>query len=344
VAFDPAVTTTVCDAYLAQVLVDVEDHIACADGLQSALASIRTETQEPFARLHLSRPDCALASCADVAASTADVTAWPVSGGRTWHVSLTYSADAIAVGIPVPGPAAAWPASDLSGGSIPALSRPSIDGAPREVTARTPLPYCGASERDANTAAIRCLIDAVLAAEPAELRVNTSGTEGGQITLLYRFLGHGAVVEYAGGEGAWHRTAGSLIPNPDGATFSFDPWAQGGVAVTDRPAATFDRDGWGTLRATLPAWWRLPVDAFAVDSDITSVTYQVADAPDVAMAYVTGAVASYGFTAEGRETDTGYRQARFTDGSTACSVNVVARGAVGGSRVEVLYPVGCPWP
>lgn len=344
VAFDPLLTTTVCDASVGQVLPDVDVYVACADGLELALASILTVTQEPIARMYLSRPPCAEAACADVASSSADVTAWESSEGRAWHVTLTATADAMAVSIPLPGPATEWPAGgETTGGSTPAASRPAIPGAPSEIAKREPLPLCGVAKGGDDPVASRCLITSVIGGRPAELLVSTFGTEGDPITLLYRYLGHGALVQYEGGEGAWHRTPGSLIPNPGGATFSFDQWVQGGVAVTDAPAQSFVRDGWGEVRGTVPAWWTLPGDALKVDSDTTSVTYAMPDAPDVAMAYVTGLVGGHGFTTQGREADPGSVQARFTDGTTTCSVNVRAVGTPGGTRLDVLYPVGCPW-
>ncbi len=171
-------------------------------------------------------PDIA---CADATTSSADVSAWESGDGRAWHVTLTAVPDALAASVALPGAAAAWPESGLpaGGSTTPATSRPAIEGAPGEIARRTALPGCGTSDRKSNTAAYRCLIDAVLAGLPAELIVNTSGTEGDRITILYRYMGTGAVIEYQGGEGSWYRSPGALIVDPGGRTFSFEQWSQG---------------------------------------------------------------------------------------------------------------------
>jgi hypothetical protein len=343
VAFDPAVTTTMCDPYLVlRPDAGVEDRIACADGIVLGAGAIRTETQAPFSRVYLSRPACAALECVEAAVASADVTAWAADGSAAWHATITAAPDGTqAVSVGIRGAAATWPTGP---GSAPAVERPEIARAPSAIAKRTPLPYCGATEYQDDPIAWTCFLSAVLAGQPAELIEHASGTEGGAIVFLYRFEGRGAVVEYEGSEGVWHMSPGTVIPNGDGATFSFEQWSPGVVRVTDTPAPTFDRDGWGDVHAAPPAWWTVPAGALQIASDIRTLYYLVPDAPAVAISYVTGLVDGRGFSAEGRETAPGYEQARFTDGTTTCSVNVVARGAAGGSLVEVLYPVGCPWP
>lgn len=69
-----------------------------------------------------------------------------------------------------------------------------------------------------------CFQAAVLAGRPAELLDRVYGTEGGEITLLYRFDGRGAILRYSQDSGEWLRQAGSMNLGVTPDMWSFDPW------------------------------------------------------------------------------------------------------------------------
>lgn len=218
---DPSTLTVVCDPEAAQEDVDFgEATIYCIDSVRLVVRALATVTTAPIERLYFQRPTCAAAPCTDDELSTATVTGWTSDG------SLTVALDSrlTTVGIPTTDPSIVWPEAGSS--VVPAVSRPDLEGAPAEVVDRTPFPYCGEAEVGLPEEIEACFRDAVLSGRSAEMIDRVYGTEGGAITWLYRFDGHGAIVRYSQEGGAWQRQAGSMILGILPMTWSFDPWSE----------------------------------------------------------------------------------------------------------------------
>ena len=154
------------------------------------------------------------------------VTGWTADG--PWSVTL--DSRLMTTTAPVADPLVAWPSRGST--NPPAVRRPAIADAPREVTGRTAFPDCGSSELDADQAAFDCFLGAVLHGTPAEMIEHVYGTEGGAITLLYRFAGVGAVRTYHFESGHWHRADGGVILGPPGHSWDFEPWTGTDVVLS----------------------------------------------------------------------------------------------------------------
>lgn len=218
-SLDPATETAVCDnelRWLDEKAGDVT--ISCFDGLVLGLQALKTTLSAPIERLYFQRPPCKTAPCTEDQLSTATVTGW--TGPDAFSVALDSRLET--VGMPTPDPDAIWP---LAGSSpIPAVDRPVLKGAPAEIALRTAYPYCGRAEIGQPESVMGCFRDAVLAGRRAELLERVFGTEGGEITRLYRFDGRGALLIYQYSDGGWFRQAGSMILGFTPGAFDFEPW------------------------------------------------------------------------------------------------------------------------
>jgi len=162
-----------------------ETPLVCGDGLWAGLQAMEIRTSDPIERAWLRRPRCAT-SCTDADLATGTLTAWTASG--VWTTSLD-AAHGTAT-LPVPDPAASWPAFEAP---VPAVARPKIPGAPAELVTRQPLPYCGHSELGRPPAIPQCFLAAVLSGRPAEVIDTRFGTEGGASLQVARFMGTGPI-------------------------------------------------------------------------------------------------------------------------------------------------------
>ncbi len=115
-----------------------------------------------------------------------------------------------------------WPAPDTE--PEPPVSRPSIQGAPRQVADRDPYPFCGRAEMDAPPAVLACFRDALLSGRKAEMINRVYGTEGGEILWIYRYDGDGRLVRYQQDGLSWHSNEGAMILGITPQTWDFDPW------------------------------------------------------------------------------------------------------------------------
>jgi hypothetical protein len=187
---DAAATLAVCSPKPGLAFVDGgEDRLGCFDAVELGLRAIQTVTDEPFDRAWLERHVCSAPPCTEEQLATGTLTAWV--GERAWSTDLDARSETVA--IPRSAEIATWPSL---GGAVPAVRRPRIAGAPAEVRARTPLPFCGFAEMGEPPPAKLCFLAAVLAGRPAEIVETFYGTEGGTITRVSRFEGFGAVVAY----------------------------------------------------------------------------------------------------------------------------------------------------
>lgn len=166
-----------------------QDLLGCSDGVELGLRAIQTVTEEPFGRVWLLRPACAAPPCSAEQLATGTVTAW--SGDRAWTTDVD-ARTGTATPPTVDGDPR-WPSLDAV---APSVKRPMVAGAPAEVRARIPLPFCGSAEIGEPPAVMRCFLAAVLAGRPAEIVETFYGTEGGTITVVSRFTGSGAIVTY----------------------------------------------------------------------------------------------------------------------------------------------------
>jgi len=221
--------TAVCDPEPSQINLDAgESTVACSDGLELALAAIRTVTQDRATRLYLHRPQCATVPCSEDELSTATVVVW--MGTRAFTVQL----DSRLATVPLPSVPNddAWPPA--GNGPAPDVARPSIDGAPPEIAGREPYPFCGRAEFGDPPEVLGCFRDAVLAGRPAELIDQLYGTEGGELLWIYRYGGHGRLIRYQHDQtvaddgrtvDAWGRSEGAMILGITQLAWDFDPWA-----------------------------------------------------------------------------------------------------------------------
>ncbi len=220
--------TALCDAEPSQRDEHAgESAIPCSDGLELALRDLRTLTKDPVTRLYLQRPACAAVPCSEDELNTAHVTLWTAS--QAFDVAL----DARVQTVPPPSIAIdpAWPAPGDA--TAPAVRRPIIKGAPREVARREPYPYCGRADVGDPPEVLGCFRSAVLAGRPAEMIERAYGTEGGPIVMIYRYAGQGRVILLrhdnsvdANGRAAdeWWRDEGAVILGITPLTWSFEPW------------------------------------------------------------------------------------------------------------------------
>ena len=184
-------------------------------------------TSDPVMRLYLQRRACATLPCSADELNTAEVTLWTAS--QAFSVEL--DARLATVAPPSIAPDPVWPAP--GGTPEPAVRRPSIEGAPREVADREPYPYCGKAQVAGLPGVVACFRDAVLAGRPAEMIHQRPSTEGGENIEIYRYRGQGRVVLLRSDGGldatghpadTWQRTEGALILGITPLTWDFDPW------------------------------------------------------------------------------------------------------------------------
>jgi hypothetical protein len=183
--------TVVCDPDMSlAVSGGPEATVDCSESLRLALRALRTVTPDPVVRIYLRRPPCPSLPCSEDQLNTAEVTLWTAT--QAYSVWL----DSRLRTVPLPSVTndAAWPAAGNS--PVPAVARPSIEGAPPEVSRREPYPYCGWAVLDDPLEPLRCFRDAVLAGRRAEVIRTFLGFEGGTWLSIYRYDGHGRIVEY----------------------------------------------------------------------------------------------------------------------------------------------------
>jgi hypothetical protein len=219
----------VCQPVPGQALPDGgDDLVGCGEGIEIGLRAIRTATTNPFDRVLLVRPTCAVAPCSEEALATGTVVAW---NGRAWQTSLDFRTRTATAPTASTEP---WPSAEEA---APAIKRPAIDGAPAEVARREPLPFCGAAEVGEPPAVNRCFLAAMFAGRPAEMIETLYGTEGGTVHVVIRFLGSGPIVTYQNGVDAqarplpWYRQLDAAWLAPDGVHWSPTPLTKA-VATT----------------------------------------------------------------------------------------------------------------
>lgn len=152
-------------------------------------------------RLYLKRPVCASIPCTPEELATVIVTGW--SGDAATTVVIDGERNRITP--PLPDAAATWPIPTSTQGPSPA--RPDIDGAPRSIRDREPLPYCGSADDD-RQAAMQCFRDAVLDGRPVEM-IEMFAIGGG--TQVFRFDGRGLIQRFAPFGNEWREDRGGMI-------------------------------------------------------------------------------------------------------------------------------------
>jgi len=223
---DPASLTAACDPEPAQATpLAGEATIFCGDGLLLGLRALSTVGTTSFGHLYLQRPVCAATPCTTDELSVATVTGWSSDGGFSVRLDSRLSS----TGVPVPDASTVWPAVGAS--AVPAPARPEIPGAPSEIAGRVAYPYCGEAELGDPTTTLGCFRDSVLGGWKAELVQKVFGTEGGELTWVYRFDGQGAITRYAGSGGTWQRQSGTLILGTTPLAWDFDPWPDTDVTL-----------------------------------------------------------------------------------------------------------------
>jgi hypothetical protein len=217
---DPAVLTAVCDPYSDDGAHMGEPAMYCSDAVALALRAMRTVTPSSVQRIYVRRAPCATRACTLDEWSTATAIAWTDAG----QFSVPLDSRSTTVTRPAPTSGADWPVGFFVN---PPIDRPVIQGAPPEIAARMPHAFCGRADTGQPTVTVRCFRDAVLLGLHVELLEIVHGTEGGDITWLYRYAGHGAVLRYVGEGGNWVRQAGALIVGPGADAWSFEQWSPG---------------------------------------------------------------------------------------------------------------------
>lgn len=220
--------TAVCDPYPNQANIDAgQSTIICSEGLELAFRAVRAVTEDPVGRLYLHRPTCASLPCTADELSTAEVTAWT----PTRALSVRLDSRLAFVSEPLADEDAVWPPA--GNGPNPAVKRPSITGAPREVRDRDPYPFCGMAEIGDPPQVLGCFRDAVLAGRRAEMIQRLFGTEGGELLVIYRYDGQGRLVAYehnqtVGGDGqtadTWRRAEGAMILGITSQSWDIETW------------------------------------------------------------------------------------------------------------------------
>ena len=195
-----------------------EPSISCTKAFELALAVVGTATQDPVDRLYAQFPPCLASPCTEDELSTAQVTLWTTD--RAYLVELDSRLRAVPAPAVVTDPV--WPSSDAS--PEPAVERPTVKGAPREVARREPYPFCGRTELDDPTAVLGCFRDAVLTGREAEMINEAYSTEGAGILWLYRYAGSGRLISYERIGGDWSRSEGALGLGISPLTWDFKPW------------------------------------------------------------------------------------------------------------------------
>ena len=226
-SLEPAAVTAICDPEASQV--DAAYGFAtlsCPDGLRVAARVFRATAVGPLTRLYFRRPACPAVPCTDDQLSTATITAWTDQGAYT----IALDSRLLTVALPIEDPTPVWPSP--ANASEPASVAPTIAGAPSVIANRVAHPYCGHTTLGQPPDVSSCFRDAVLAGRPAEMIETVFGTEGGEVTWLDRFDGHGAVLRFSQFMSEpWRRQAGTLILGIGPQTWDFDPWGGTDVAL-----------------------------------------------------------------------------------------------------------------
>jgi len=124
-----------------------------------------------------------------------------------------------------------WP--EAGDAPAPEVARPTIAGAPQEVAAREPYPFCGRAEIGDPPVVLACFRDAVLDARRAEMIDRVYGIEGGEILWIHRYDGQGRLVRLqhdvsVDNDGrtndTWQRYEGAMILGITPLTWDLDPW------------------------------------------------------------------------------------------------------------------------
>ena len=224
VNLDPAQLTAVCDPDPSQGNMNAgESKVTCFDGLVLGLRALQTRTDKPFQRVYLRRPPCTATPCTSDELNMAQVTGWTVEGA----MSVELDARFMSVTGPVPDPGATWPEAGAFG-PVP-VKREAIKGAPKEVAARRPYPFCGRAEVGRPPEILACFRAAVLAARPAEMIERVFGTEGGEILWLFRYSGRGALARYEQDGTHWVRQVGTMNLGITPAAWAIEQWSSGVV-------------------------------------------------------------------------------------------------------------------
>lgn len=208
--------TAICDPEQSDLDINAgESLVPCYDGLVVGLRALKTSIED-IERLYLQRPRCASTPCTTEELSTVTVTGW--SDGVATSVVIDWEQNRIRP--PVTDLEAEWPRPSST--LAPPVAKPEIDGAPRYVRKREPLPFCGNADED-RAAAMQCFRDAVLDNRPAEM-LESFDVGGG--TQVFRFAGQGLVSRYAMFGSVWREHRGGLIVGP-AFGWSFEEWFAG---------------------------------------------------------------------------------------------------------------------
>ena len=212
--------TAVCDPEPGQAFSEGgEPTLFCSDAIEVALAVVSTVTPDPVTRLYVQFPECAVNPCTDDELSTGEATLW--TAGHAYSVRLDSRLDTVPPATVVTNDS--WPSS--GGSPEPAVVRPSIKDAPREVARREPYPFCGrAGDELQEPDVLGCFRDAVLTGRRAEMIERLYATEGGEILWLYRYDGNGRLVRYQRFGTEWLRSEGAMLLGVTPPAWDFDPW------------------------------------------------------------------------------------------------------------------------
>lgn len=206
--------TLICDPEASRIDGNGESLVACYDGLLLGLRALTTAV-DGVDRLYLRRPICASSPCPPEELSRVTVTGW--TGDAATSVTIDW--EDFRVTPPAPDPGARWPTPNST--AAPAVARPEIEGAPKVVQEREPLPFCG-NAIEIGVAANQCFLSAVLDGRPAEMLDKFDVTGG---TVVYRFDGRGLVCRYAMFPDGWLTDAGGLVLSGPGG-WSLDNWVE----------------------------------------------------------------------------------------------------------------------
>ena len=221
---DPFTLTAICDPSPGILAPGTGDTVfPCTDAISKGYRALSALVGRP-ARMRLAYPACPSAPCDRQALITATITGW--IDANPWTVVLRVDENGVVMAtVPSPAAGASWP---VETDAIPAITRPVIDGAPKQVARRDAYPFCGGVEVGAWAAYLagwHCFAAAVYAGRPAELLVDAVSGEGVPIIELLRFSGTGALIAYTGSGGHWVVSSGSLmLPATDTLEPAFAPW------------------------------------------------------------------------------------------------------------------------
>ena len=194
--------------------------IACRDGASLALAALGSDRAAATERLEVAfGSSCpAAGACADRRPDVVDVTArlHGPSDGLVVRVARDPN-----------GELRAWPATPVTPPPEPAfdpppVAAPALDGAPRAIRDRKPLPFCGDEDATGDVfdaAARRCFLDGIRAGSPVELVSHAASTEGDRVLTLFRWAGTGSVVKSVRNAAGWASAVCAITPIETDAVF-----------------------------------------------------------------------------------------------------------------------------